>query len=161
MVSHLYELARRRAAEFPDAVAFGAQDDLTWRTLTSRQALDLIDRLASELAQIGVCAGDCVVLWMPNHWRTPIYHFALWKLGAVVVPFDREMNPEAGAQILSSLQPRCVIAGYGERPAWARGRDLTDWWEPGSRVASILRQAQDERGQRAAGCEQRGDGSAA
>src|SRR5215208_6492455 len=129
----LYELLRERAARHPDAVAVGGQEGLGWRTLDSRELLALTDRLADELAALGVGAGDRVVLWLPNHWRAPLYLFALWKLGAIVVPFDREMNPEAGAQIIESVEPRRVIAGYGERPAWVRGRDITEWWEPGTR----------------------------
>ena len=74
-----------------------------------------------------------MVYWLPNHWRTPVYLFATWKLGAIVVPFDREMNPEGGARILDSVEPRLIVAGYGERPAWARTATITEWWEPGSR----------------------------
>src|SRR5919199_2097111 len=120
MYAHLYDLIRDRAARYPDAIAFGAQHGLTWKTLTSRQALDLVDRLADELAAQGVQEGDRVVLWVPNHSRTPIYLFALWKLGAIPVPFDREMNPTAGARILDLVEPRLIVVGYGERPAWAR-----------------------------------------
>jgi cation transport ATPase-like protein/AMP-binding enzyme len=68
-----------------------------------------VDRLAAELAAHGVRPGDRVVLWLPSHWRTPVYLFALWKLGAVVVPFDREMNPEAGARIFAAIDPRCTL----------------------------------------------------
>jgi long-chain acyl-CoA synthetase len=130
---HLYQLVQRRAERLPHAVALGGQDGLAWKTLDSSQLLDRVDRLAAELCSQGVGAGDRVVLWLPNHWRTPVYLFALWKLGAIIVPFDREMNPEAGASILESVEPRLVLVGYDERPAWAGGRDLVDWWEPGAR----------------------------
>src|SRR5438552_10121112 len=123
MYTHLYDLIVDRAARYPDAVALGAQQGLTWKTMTSRQMLDLVDRLADELAAQGVQEGDRVVLWVPNHWRTPVYLFALWKLGAIAVPFDREMNPTAGARILESVEPRLVVTGYDERPAWAKGLD--------------------------------------
>ena len=96
--------------------------------VNSRRLLELVDLLADELAAEEVSDGDRVVTWLPNQWRTPLYLFALWKLGAVIVPFDREMNPEAGARIIESVEPRCVIVGYGERPAWARGRAVTDWF---------------------------------
>jgi long-chain acyl-CoA synthetase len=131
--AHLYELLQARAGAHPDAPAVGGQDGLVWRTLTGRQLLDLTDRLAAELSDLGVGEGDRVVLWAPNHWRTPIYLFAIWRLGAVAVPFDREMNPEGGARILAAVEPRAVLAGYGERPAWARDAEVTEWWEPGSR----------------------------
>ena len=70
------------------------------------------------------------MLWVPNQWRTPIYLFALWKLGAVVVPFDREMNPDAGIRILRSVEARCTLVGYDERPPWARDGNVVEWWEP-------------------------------
>jgi long-chain acyl-CoA synthetase len=127
---HLYEILLQRAQTFPDAIAVGGQQGLGWKTLNSRQLLEAVDSLADQLSSLGVRETDRVVLWVPNHWRTPVYLFALWKLGAVVVPFDREMNPSAGAAILRSIEPRCIIAGHGERPAWASGDNLTEWWDP-------------------------------
>src|SRR5438046_2924005 len=97
---HLYHLLLRRAETWPDATALGAQHGLSWRTLTSRQMLQAVDALAEELRARGVADGDRVVLWLPNTSLTPVYLFALWKLGAIPVPFDREMNPSAGAQIV-------------------------------------------------------------
>lgn len=130
MVTNLYELVQQRAETFPDAIALGAQRGLAWQVLNGRQLLSRVDGLAEELAARGIREGDRVVLWLPNHWRTPTYLFALWKLGAIVVPFDRETNPEAGAQIISSVEPRLIIAGYGERPPWSQQHEITEWWKP-------------------------------
>ncbi len=134
MLTHLYEIVVRRAAAFPAAVALWSQQGLGWRALTSRQLLDLVDRLAQELAARGVREGDRVVLWLPSHWRTPVYLFALWKLGAVVVPFDKEMNQDAAARIVESVEARLVLVGYPERPAWAENSpaEVAEWWEPGT-----------------------------
>ncbi|MGE3273054.1 MAG: AMP-binding protein, partial [Chloroflexota bacterium] len=147
MSTHLYELLRQRAAQSPDAVVIGGQQGLIWKTLNGRELLSLVDRLADELAALGVTAGDRVVYWVPNHWRTPVYYFATWKLGAVAVPFDREMNPEAGARIVASVAPRLTISGYGERPSWAgqTGLELTEWWEPGSRSQATREQTPWQR----------------
>ncbi|MBW3609302.1 MAG: AMP-binding protein, partial [Actinobacteria bacterium] len=100
MADQLYQILRERAARWPDAVALGSQQGLLWRTLTSRELLDRVDRLADELAALGVGPGDRVVAWLPSHWQTSAYFFAIWKLGAVLVPFDREMNPDAAARIV-------------------------------------------------------------
>ncbi len=134
MLTQLYDLLVQRAKQYPTAIALGAQEGIGWRALSSGQVLEFVDLLAGELAQRGIQEGDRVVLWVPNHWRTPVYLFALWKLGAVAVPFDREMNPEGAARIIESVEPRCVIAGYGERPGWAR--DAVEWWEPGTGAVS-------------------------
>ena len=138
MSTHLYELLKQRAERHPDAVVIGGQRGLIWKSLTGRELLELVDRLAEELAALGVAEGDRVVYWLPNHWRTPVYFVATWKLGAIAVPFDREMNPEGGARILDSVEPRLIVAGYGERPSWARNAEITEWWEPDSRGAGPM-----------------------
>ena len=105
----------------------------------------LVDRLASELRAEGIGEGDRVVLWVPNHWRTPIYLFALWKLGAIVVPFDREMNPDAGTRIVGSVEARCVLVGYDER---RRGPAKGTWWNGGNRALATEPRAANGIGHR-------------
>src|SRR5882762_6453170 len=109
VLTHLYEILLLRAQRFPTAVALGAEEGLRWRTLDSRQLLEHVDGLAADLAERGVGNGDRVVLWAPSGLRTPTYLFALWKLGAIVVPFDRDMNPQAATAILTAVEPRLVI----------------------------------------------------
>src|SRR3954454_3986387 len=116
MFSHLYEVVRQRAVSEPTATALGSQQGLLWKTVDSQQLLDLTDRLADELAARGGGNGDRVIVWLPSTWRTPIFLYACWKLGAIVVPFDREMNPEAAARIVTTVEPRLVIIPDGERP---------------------------------------------
>ena len=135
MLTHLYDLLRRRAASFPAATALGSQEGLGWRTLDSRELLGLTDRLAAELGGRGVGAGDRVVLWTPSHWRTPVYCFAIWRLGAIVVPFDREMNPGAGARILEAVRAppgrlrlrRAPRLGPRSLPP---AFPIAEWWGP-------------------------------
>src|SRR5258708_2556547 len=133
MMENLYDILRQRADQYPAAIAVGSQQGLAWKTLTSRELLARVDVLADELsARLGIASGDRVVLWVPNSWRAPVYHFALWKLGAIVVRSDREMNPSAASRIIESVEPRAVIVGYDERPAWSTSlNNLATWWEPG------------------------------
>src|SRR6266567_3190309 len=130
MLAHLYDVLLQRAERFPRSIALGAQEGLGWRTLDSRELLALVDGLAADLAQRGVQAGDRVVVWSPSGLRTPVYLFALWKLGAIVVPFDRDMNPQAATAIMAAVEARLVIVGYDQRPAWASAEGTVDWWEP-------------------------------
>jgi long-chain acyl-CoA synthetase len=129
VVAHLYEILGERAARFPTAIALGAEESLRWRTVDSGQLVSLVDGVAQQLLDRGVSDGDRVVLWSPSGIRTPVFLFALWKLGAVVVPFDKDMNPQAAAAILSAVEPRLVVFGYDQRPAWAP-EDAIQWWEP-------------------------------
>jgi long-chain acyl-CoA synthetase len=136
MFGHLYEVVRQRAASEPTAIALGSQHGLLWKTVDSQLLLELVDRLADELAALGVGTGDRVITWLPSSWRTPIYLFACWKLGAIVVPFDREMNQEAAARIVERVEPRLTVVDGAEPPAWAPAELTVTWWEPGQRDAS-------------------------
>ena len=144
--AHVYQLLVRRFQSWPDAIVVGSQQGLLWKTLTGHEFLSAVASVAHELEERGVRSGDRVVVWLPSTWRTPVYLFALWKLGAVVVPFDREMNPLAGAQILELVEPRLVLGGYGEQPAWLGTVELTEWSEPspGDRPDSAWDQPSEE-----------------
>jgi long-chain acyl-CoA synthetase len=130
MLTHLYQIVCDRAVCNPATTAIGSQSGLTWKTVRSRELLELVDATACQLADLGIRQGDRVVVWVPSHWRTPVFLFALWKLGAIVVPFDREMNPEAAERIIVSLDARCAIVGYDESPVWAKKPRVVHWWEP-------------------------------
>ena len=136
MYTHLHEIILDRAARYPEAIALGSQQGLAWKTVTSTQLRDAVDTLAGELAALGVTHGDRVVVWVPGAWRAPVFLFALWKLGAIAVPFDREMNPDAAERIIAAVEPRLIIAGHGERPPWATNAQVEEWWDPGSRPAT-------------------------
>src|SRR3972149_4655340 len=111
MFTHLYEIVQHRAPQWPEAVALGSQEGDAWKTVNSRELLSLVDGLAEDLKARGLKEQDRVVLWTPSSWRAPVFFFAIWKLGAIIVPFDREMNPEACAKIIQSVEPRFVIVG--------------------------------------------------
>lgn len=133
MFSHLYEVVRQRAASEPTAIALGSQQGLLWKTVDSQQLLALVDRLADELSALGVQDGDRVITWLPSGWQTPVYLFALWKLGAIVVPFDREMNQDAAARIVQRVEPRLIVVDGAEPPPWAPAELAVTWWEPGTK----------------------------
>ena len=78
----LYSLFRQAVQEHPRGAAtrfFGAR--IRYGELGRR-----VDQFASVLASLGVGKGDRVALILPNMPLYPIAHFAVLKLGAVLVP---------------------------------------------------------------------------
>ena len=82
-----------------------------------RQLDDLVNRFASALAALGVKKSDRVALVLPNLPAYPIAHFAVLKLGAILVPtnplyVERELKHQlanAAAEtvvVLDQLYPR-------------------------------------------------------
>ena len=130
--SNMAEAIAVRCRRLTAAPMVGGQERLRWHLLDGRGFLQRMEALAQDLVARGVEPGDRVVVWVPNGWRTPVLFAAIWRAGAVVVPFDREMNVEAARTILGMVEPRLVITGYGQRPAWAPETGLEEWWEPGT-----------------------------
>jgi long-chain acyl-CoA synthetase len=120
-----------RCRRLPDRPMVGGQEKLRWRYLTGAQCLDRAQALACDLERRGIGPGDRVIVWVPNGWRTPPLLLAIWLRGAIVVPFDREMNRAAARSIVEKVAPRLIITGYGQRPDWSPGEGIEEWWEPG------------------------------
>ncbi|WP_392544256.1 AMP-binding protein [Oryzobacter telluris] len=77
----------------------------SWSELDARTTA-----LARELARLGVCAGDCVLLDGPNHPEFVQAMFAVWRAGAVVAPVNSRLHDRDIADIARVCRPRAVIA---------------------------------------------------
>lgn len=86
----------------------------------SRLELDrAANRLARALAQLGVGKGDRAAIVLPTGPRHQITSFALWKLGATVIPMPAKLADQELQQIAATGDPKIVI---GIDPARLPGR---------------------------------------
>ncbi len=103
----LYELFEKAVEESPSRTAtlfFGAR-------ISYGKLGRLVDRFAAALAAIGVKQGDRVALVLPNLPVYPIAHFAVMKLGGILVPtnplyVERELEYQlnnSGAETVVAL----------------------------------------------------------
>jgi long-chain acyl-CoA synthetase len=68
-------------------------------------------QVAATLSAYGVTKGDRVLTWAANDpWLVAAY-FAVWRLGAVIVPLDLRMAPEVAVRIGRAAQPVLTLAG--------------------------------------------------
>lgn len=139
-----------RCTRIPATPVVGGQERLRWATLDGPAFAARVNALASDLRARGVGEGDRVVLWVPNGWRTPPLFAAIWRIGASIVPFDREMNLEAAREIVRMVRPALVITGYGQRPAWAPDDGVVEWWDPAPEQAREAVPVLDPNGDRVA-----------
>jgi len=75
---------------------------------------EMIGRLSSALAELGISKGDRVALIAKPRaaWATSFY--AILRCGAVVVPLDPELQPGEVGRILGEAQVKGVIASGGK-----------------------------------------------
>jgi long-chain acyl-CoA synthetase len=78
-LSRLLDDAARDFSERPALVADGV-------TIDHAELRARVDQVTTALTDLGLRAGDRVLLAVPNGMTTPALYFACWRLGAVVVP---------------------------------------------------------------------------
>ena len=83
-VKPLYDLVADAAQEFPDHVAY----DFMGATLTYRDFLDQVNRMAKGLQDSGVGKGCHVGIFMPNCPQFVVAYFGILKAGGTVVNYS-------------------------------------------------------------------------
>ncbi|MBC7270244.1 MAG: long-chain fatty acid--CoA ligase [Streptomyces sp.] len=86
-VGGLADVVFEHAHTDPGAVALGRKDDAgQWRDVTSAEFRDEVLALAKGLLARGVRFGDRVAIMSRTRYEWTLFDFALWSIGAQVVP---------------------------------------------------------------------------
>jgi long-chain acyl-CoA synthetase len=107
----LVELLDLAVARSSEQVALVMRDGDAVERWTYRELAEKTARVAGRLGHLGVGPGVRVVTWAPNDpWLVAAY-FAIWQLGAVVVPLDLRMTPDVAARIGRAAGASLLLAG--------------------------------------------------
>ncbi|MFC7155544.1 long-chain fatty acid--CoA ligase [Halomarina halobia] len=100
----------RAARHHPDALALVGRgtDGLTYAALADR-----VERIAGGLALRGIGRGDRVGVLLRNHAAFVEITFALYRLGAVVVPFNAMLTPGEHDELFEDADVAALIVGGG------------------------------------------------
>ncbi|MFI1564665.1 AMP-dependent synthetase/ligase [Streptomyces sp. NPDC020490] len=86
-VGGLADVVFRRAQDDPLHIALGRKDDSgAWRDVTSAEFRDEVLALAKGLLAQGIRFGDRVAIMSRTRYEWTLFDFALWTIGAQVVP---------------------------------------------------------------------------
>ena len=93
------------ATAFPSGVAIS----YAGRTLTYRELVADVDRLAGGLRELGVAAGDRVAIVLPNCPQHVITLFAAARIGAIAVPCNPLATPVELREGLAMVAPAALV----------------------------------------------------
>jgi long-chain acyl-CoA synthetase len=120
--ANIADVVTRRAAEQPDAVMLRRKTASgTWDDVTAGQFRDEVHALARGLIAAGIEAGDRVALMSHTRYEWTLIDYALWSIGAVVVPIYETSSADQAEWILSNSRARAVIAENDEFAAMIDG----------------------------------------
>ena len=92
--ANLADVVGRRAAEQPLAVMLRRKDGAGgWRDVTAEQFSGEVRALARGLIAADVAVGDRVAIMSHTRYEWTLLDYALWSVGAVVVPIYETSSP--------------------------------------------------------------------
>jgi long-chain acyl-CoA synthetase len=112
------------AADRPEHVALKRRVDGAWRPVTSRQFADEVTDVAKGLIAAGIEHGDRVAVMSKTRYEWTLVDFALFTVGAVVVPIYETSSAEQVDWILSDSGARAAFvetAGHAATVESVRG----------------------------------------
>lgn len=112
----LVALLERAAARTPDAISLLIRRGMVDERWTYRQLAERSTQLAGTLQAAEVRHRDRVLTWSQNDpWLVAAY-FAVWRLGAIIVPLDLRMQTDVAVRIGTRTDPTILLAGQGVEP---------------------------------------------
>ncbi|MEV5608654.1 long-chain fatty acid--CoA ligase [Streptomyces sp. NPDC052225] len=101
------------ALEDPDHIAFGRKDQQgRWQDITSAQFRDEVLALAKGLLAEGIRFGDRVAIMSRTRYEWTLFDFALWTVGAQVVPIYPTSSAEQVFWMLYDAQVSAAIVEH-------------------------------------------------
>jgi len=115
-VGGLADVVFEHALEDPHRVAFGRKDDNgTWRDVTAAEFRDEVLALAKGLLAHGVRFGDRIAIMSRTRYEWTLFDFALWTVGAQVVPIYPTSSAEQVFWALHDAQVSAVMVEHEDQ----------------------------------------------
>jgi long-chain acyl-CoA synthetase len=107
----LVELLDRAVARTPESQAMVIRRGMVDERWSYRHLAEVVERVARTLREAGVGPGDRVLTWSQNDpWLVAAY-FAVWRLGAIIVPLDLRMQTDVAVRIGRRARATILLAG--------------------------------------------------
>jgi long-chain acyl-CoA synthetase len=112
----LVELLDLAATRTPGSIALSIRRGMLDERWTYRQVAECSVRVAQRLRAAGVGRGDRVLTWSQNDPWLVVAYFAVWRLGAVIVPLDLRMQTDVALRIGARARPSILLTGRDVDP---------------------------------------------
>lgn len=96
------------AASVPEATAVSGPDGV----LSYAQLAALTNRLAHQLAQVGVGRGDRVLIMLPRGIALPVAMLGVMQAGAIYVPLESNLPDARIGELIDDAQPGAIICTH-------------------------------------------------
>lgn len=94
----------------PEKLAYKYKKDGEWISVSFREAMDKVEKLAAALISLGIQKGDKIAIMSSNRVEWSYTDYAVVSLGAILVPIYPTLLPDQALFILNNSESKIVIA---------------------------------------------------
>ena len=106
MLSNLGQIAGVAATKFGEKEALVFEN----QTFSYNKINEMVERLASGLAEAGVRPGDIVTLYAGNDWRWIISYYGIARAGGILNPVNTMLTPDELSYVVEDCGAKAIIA---------------------------------------------------
>jgi long-chain acyl-CoA synthetase len=106
---NLAEMYFSRRQEFASHTGYKYKEEGKWISVSFKEALDKVERIAAGLASLGVSKGDKVAIISTNCLEWAFSDYAVLSLGAALVPIYPTLTHEQSRYIINDSQAKVLI----------------------------------------------------
>ncbi|HTJ81402.1 MAG TPA: AMP-binding protein, partial [Polyangiaceae bacterium] len=108
---NLVDMFQKSVKSFGPQPLFGTKRDGQWKWSTYGEIGKKVDGLRGGLASLGIKRGDCVAIVANNREEWAILAYALFGLGAALVPMYEAVKPDEWTFIANDCKAVAIVSG--------------------------------------------------
>ena len=105
MIDHIGEMPKIAAEKFGNKEALSFEN----HRFSFNEINDLVEKLASGLASLGIKEKEVVTLYASNSWEWIISYFSIARIGAVINPVNTMLTPEEIKYVVKDCNAKTII----------------------------------------------------
>jgi long-chain acyl-CoA synthetase len=113
-ITRVFDLLEYQSIHFPKRDALAAKEYGAWVTYSTQDFIDLSDRIALGLKQLGIAAGDKVPIISPNRPEWNFVDFGIQKIGAVSVSMYPTLTIDDFTYIIEHSDTKLIFVANEE-----------------------------------------------
>ena len=114
----------RRAVEEPQHPSYVRHVDGEWQTVTAREHLGKLVKVARGLMASGIEAGDRIAIMSSTRYSWVLLDEAIWSAGAITVPVYPSSSASQLAWIVENSGAKILVVESDDQAALAEGLDV-------------------------------------
>ena len=105
MIDHIGEIPNIASQKFGNKEALIFEN----HTFSFNEINDLVEKLASGLASLGIKEKEVVTLYASNSWEWVISYFSIARIGAVINPVNTMLTPDEIKYVVKDCHAKTII----------------------------------------------------